>query len=209
MIRLQYASRLFVDITNRLPLHVNRSSQALLLVGDIGRPENPITEKAIHLCSKAWPRVIWVPGKHELQDSFDKNMERCQSLCSNYKNVKCATGREIYSIHGYSILTLPPVLSLEMAIEDMCRIQEICKRSDLVVASYDNPFYSKFLHPDHLLLRNSKKLKGWIGGNGGVLSGMQNGVFCTTNGAFFDGVGVAHKIKEPFFSSTAQFSYRR
>lgn len=69
--RIQYASNLFVDChTQHFEglLKPAENTEALALLGNIGRPAHGYTRSFLNYCASNWQRVFWILGPHELSN---------------------------------------------------------------------------------------------------------------------------------------------
>ena len=65
MVRIQYASKLFVNKTSNIHKILKPSAPILALLGDIGSPYCDQTRSFIEWTTKYWDMVLWVPGVEE------------------------------------------------------------------------------------------------------------------------------------------------
>jgi predicted MPP superfamily phosphohydrolase len=77
--KIQFASDLHLECFNyytdgeevfRKLLEKDENADILILAGDIGYPESPITERFFAWCCELWPHVVWIYGNHEYYSFF-------------------------------------------------------------------------------------------------------------------------------------------
>ena len=89
MLRVQYASKLFVDkVTCKFTDILVPSSPILALCGDIGNTSHTRTREFIQWASRSWNKIIWIPGIEEwssynTMDTSINNMKYVASTVSN------------------------------------------------------------------------------------------------------------------------------
>lgn len=65
MVRIQYASKLFINKTSNIHKLLKPSAPILALLGDIGSPFCDQTRKFIEWSTRQWDMVLWIPGVEE------------------------------------------------------------------------------------------------------------------------------------------------
>lgn len=83
--RIQIASDLHLEFYKDKPrnqeffaslVDPNTDADLLILAGDIGYPEDTITNDFIHWCCSIWPEVVWVYGNHEYYNKAESHTWR-------------------------------------------------------------------------------------------------------------------------------------
>lgn len=100
ILRIQFVSDLHLEMCNVSdfqPEQFVESGHAdmLVLVGDIGYPEQTITAQFLQWCSENWRNVFWIPGNHEFYSSFHslekhtfvEKLQLMNQLCNQFHNV--------------------------------------------------------------------------------------------------------------------------
>jgi len=101
MFRLQYISDIHLERMNR-PLFnriVRPVTGTLALAGDIGYPNQIHYYKFIEYCKENWDDVVVVPGNHEFDEGYDKNMVLMRQICSQWQNVHFLHNDSVYLKH--------------------------------------------------------------------------------------------------------------
>ena len=99
MFRLQYISDIHLERMTARPLFhkiVRPTTGTLVLAGDIGHPHKILYPKFIEYCKENWDHVVVVPGNHELEDSYEKQLALCRQICSQWNTVHFLQNESIY-----------------------------------------------------------------------------------------------------------------
>jgi predicted phosphodiesterase len=102
MFRLQYISDIHLERMTGRPMFnriVRPVAGTLALAGDIGYPSKALYPKFIEYCKENWDDVIVVPGNHEFDEGYDKNMTLMRQICSQWQNVHFLHNESVYLRH--------------------------------------------------------------------------------------------------------------
>jgi len=102
MFRLQYISDIHLERMTGRPLFnriVRPVTSTLALAGNIGHPRKALYTKFIEYCKENWDTVIIVPGNHEFDGEYDKNLTLMRQICSQWENVHFLNNESVYLRH--------------------------------------------------------------------------------------------------------------
>lgn len=102
MFRLQYISDIHLERMTGRPMFnriVRPVTGTLALAGDIGYPSKSLYPKFIEYCKENWDDVVVVPGNHEFDEGYDKNLTLMRQICSQWQNVHFLNNDSVYLKH--------------------------------------------------------------------------------------------------------------
>jgi Icc-related predicted phosphoesterase len=211
-ISFDYVSDVHVDCYQKNELYpiVNKTSNYLLVAGDIGVADHPNVDKFLSHISFLYNLVFIVPGNHEYDlglqwknEQVNKYTPILQNICNKYENIWLLNGNVSYMIEGVPIIgtTLWTdsqfYKSIDHNNEHKKQVEwlskEISKNKNIIVITHHLPskqlMDKKYLtHPTlpgyytDLEYLIKPPVKAWICGHShSRLNKIINGVYCGVN----------------------------